>query len=112
MRDRDDTLRFLFLHGVIQEEIDQDSIHMRLRMMTNNLTPDKFHAPDTATAQLDFPGVTATNRLETSDMMLQWWAILQAAQRVEHLWYPIVSEHRNFVDVVEFAIASAFKACP
>lgn len=80
MRDGDGTLRFLFLHGVIQEEIDQDSIHMRLRIITNNLTPDEFHAPDTATTQLYFPGMTATNRLQTFDMMVQGRAILQAAQ--------------------------------
>lgn len=31
---------------------------------------------------------------------------------MEHLWYSIVCEHCDFVDVVEFAIAFALEACP
>ena len=81
-------------------------------MMANDLPPDQLYTPYTATTQLYLPGMTATKLLEFSNMVSQGWAILQTTQRVKHLRYPIVREHRDLVNVVELAVAFAIKACP
>lgn len=104
--------RLQFLHGIVEEEINQDSIEMRLRMLALNLPPQKLDAPDAASAQLDLPRVTALNGLPLPDVRLQRRTVLQTAEGVEHLRDPVVRKHGDAIDVVERAIVFAFEAGP
>ena len=103
---------FYFLHRIIQKEINQDGIKPRLRMLPPNLPPQKLHAPDAAASQLDLPRVTALNRLLPPDVRLQQRAVLEAAERVEHLRDPVVGEYGDVINVVEAAEAPALEAGP
>jgi len=40
--------RLPFLHGVVQEEVDQDRIYSRLGLLAQDLLPDQLNRPDTA----------------------------------------------------------------
>ena len=104
--------RLQFLHSIVEEEINQDSIEVRLRVLTPNLPPQKLDAPDAASAQLDLPRVAALDDLLPADVRLQRGTVLQAAERVEHLRDPVVGEHGDPVDVVEAAEAVALEAGP
>lgn len=106
------TLRLHFLHGIIEEEIDEDSIELRPRVLPLNLPPQQLHAPDAAPPQLDLPRVTAVDGLPLPDVRLQRRTVLEAAERVEHLRDPVVGEHGDLVDVVEAAGALAVEAGP
>lgn len=103
---------FHFLHGIVQKEINKDSIKPRLRMLPLNLSPQKLNAPDAAPSQLDLPRVTAVNRFLLPDVRFQWGAVLEAAKGVEHLRDPVVCEHSNLIDVVEVAITLTLEAGP
>ena len=81
-------------------------------MLPLNLPPEKLNAPDAASAQLDLPRVTAVNRFLLPDVRLQRRAVLEAAERVEHLGDPVVCEHGDLVNVVEVAEALALEAGP
>lgn len=105
-------LRLHFLHGIIEEEIDEDGIEVRPRVLPLNLPPQQLHAPDAAPPQLDLPRVAAVDGLPPPDVGLQRRAVLQAAERVEHLRDPVVGEHGDLVDVVEVAGALAVEAGP
>ena len=35
-----------FLHGVVQEEVEQDRVHLRLRVLALDLAADLLDAPD------------------------------------------------------------------
>ena len=105
-------VRLQFLHGIVEEKIDQDSIEVRLRMLTLNLPPKKLDAPDAASSQLDLPRMTAVNGFLLPDMRFERWTVLEAAERVEHLRDPVVCEHGDLIDVVEIAEAFAFEAGP
>lgn len=85
---------------------------MCLGMTANNLPSNKLHAPDAATAQLYLPGMTAINQLPLTNMVIKRRTVLQASQRIQHLWYSIVGEHGEFVDIVKLSIALALEACP
>ena len=104
--------RLQFFHGIVEEKIDQDSIEVRLRVLTLNLPPKKLDAPDAASSQLDLPRVTAINGFLLPDVRLERRTVLEAAERVEHLRDPIVCEHGDLIDVVEVAKAFAFEAGP
>ena len=116
-------------HGVVQEEVNQDRIDSRFGMLTQDLTTDQLHRPNAAATELYFPRVTALNRHPLPDVAVQRWAVLQTAEGIEHLWYPIVwllsakircrqclwgctSEHRDAIDIMESAIACAFETSP
>ena len=105
-------LRLHFLHGIVEEEIDEDSIEVRPRVLALNLPPQQLDAPDAAPAQLDLPRVTAVDALPLPDVRLQRRTVLEAAERVEHLRDPVVGEHGDLVDVVEVAGALAVEAGP
>lgn len=62
--------RLRFLHRIVEEEIDQDSIEVRVRVLTPNLPPEKLDAPDAASTQLDLPRVTALNGFLSPDVRL------------------------------------------
>ena len=101
-----------FLHRIVEEEINQDSIELRLRVLTPNLPPQQLDAPDAAPPQLDLPRVPALNHLFLADVGLQRRTVLQAAERVEDLRDAVVGEHGDLVDVVEGAEAGALEAGP
>ena len=101
-----------FLHSIVQEEINKDSIKLRLRMLPLDLPPQKLNAPDAAPSQLDLPRVTAVNRFLLPDVGFQRRAVLKAAEGVEHLRDPVVCEHGDLINVVEVAEALALEAGP
>ena len=103
---------FQFLHSIVQKKINKDSIKLCLRMLPPNLPPQKLNAPDAAPSQLNLPRVTAVNHLLLPDVRVQRGAVLEAAEGVEHLWDPVVCEHRDLIDVVEVAKALTFEAGP
>lgn len=72
--------RLQFLHGIVEEEVDQDSIEVRLRVLTLDLPPQDLDAPDAASTQLDLPRVTALNGFLLPDVRLQRWTVLEAAE--------------------------------
>ena len=94
-----------FLHSIVEEEINQDSIEVRLRVLTPNLPPQKLDAPDAAAAQLDFPPMPALDDLPLPDVGFQRRTVLEAAERVEYLRDAVVGEHCDLIDVVEVAKA-------
>ena len=106
------SVRFHALHGIVEEEIDQDGIEGRLRVLAPDFAPQKFDAPDTAPPQLDLPPMTAPDGFPVPDVGLEGRAVLEAAEGVEHLGDPIVGEHCDLIDVVEEADALAFEAGP
>ena len=103
---------FYFLHSIVQKEINKNGIKLRLRMLPPNLPPQKLNAPDAAPPQLDLPRVTARNRPLLPDVRFQRRAVLEAAERAEHLRDPVVREHGDVIDVVEAAEALALEAGP
>ena len=105
-------LRLHFLHSIIKEEINQDSINLRLRMLTANLPPQQLDAPHAAPAQLDLPRMPARNHFLLADVRFQRRAVLEAAERVEDLGDAVVGEHGYLVDVVEVAEGGALEAGP
>ena len=72
--------RLQLLDGIVEEVVDQDSVEMRLRVLTLDLPPYKFDAPDAASPQLDLPRVTALNDLLLPDVRLQRWTVVKAAE--------------------------------
>ena len=100
------------LHSIVEEEIDQNSIEVRLRVLTPNLAPQKLDAPDAASPQLDLPRMTALNCFHSPNVRLQWWAVLETAEGMEHLRDPVVREHGDLIDVMEAAEAVALEAGP
>ena len=107
-----DALCLYFLHRIVEEEINQDSIELRLRVLPPNLPPQKLDAPDAAAAQLDLPRVPALNHFFLPDVGLQRRTVQEAAERVEDLRDPVVGEHGDLIDVVEGAEAGALEAGP
>ena len=106
------TFRLHLLDGIVEEEIDQDGVEVRRRVLAHNFPPQQLDAPNTAPTQLNLPWMAAVNGLLLPDVRLQRWTVLEAAERVEHLRDAIVCEHGNLVDVVEGAVAFAFEASP
>ena len=49
------TLFFLFLDGIIKEEVYQNRIDLCIGVYAKNLSANEFHAPDAAASQLDLP---------------------------------------------------------
>lgn len=62
--------RLHFLHGIVEEEIDQDGVEVRFRVLVLNLPPYKLDAPDAASTQLDLPRMTALNGFLLPDVRL------------------------------------------
>lgn len=112
MGDAVTALRLHFLHRIVEEEINENSIKVRPGVQPLNLPPQELHAPDAAPPQLDLPRVTALDAPPLPDVRLQRRAVLQAAERVEHLRDAVVGEHGDVVDVVEAAGAVAVEAGP
>ena len=40
--------RFFLLHGIVQEEVNQDCVYVCFGMLAHNLAPQHFDAPDAA----------------------------------------------------------------
>ena len=104
--------RLDFFHRIIEEEINENSIELRLRMLTFNLPPQLLNAPDAASSQLDLPRVSPINDFLLPDVRLQRRTVLEAAEGVEYLGDPIICKHGDLIDVVEVAEALAFEAGP
>lgn len=70
MRNLFQPLRFHLLHRVVQDEVDQDGIDYHARVPPEDLASDELDAPDAASAQLDFPWVSALNGSELADVVV------------------------------------------
>ena len=69
-----------FFHGIVEKKVDQDSIEVRLRVLTLDLPPKKLDAPDAASSQLDLPRMTAVNCFLLPDVRLERRTVLKAAE--------------------------------
>lgn len=79
-----------FFHGVIEKVVDKNRIQTSFRVLALNLPFKELDAPYAAAAQLYLPWMTIWYQFQSSDMGLQWWAVLEASERVEHLRYAVV----------------------
>ena len=96
MRDQAISLRLSVLDRIIQEKVNQDGVDASLGLLAQDLSSDQLHSPDAAASQLDLPRMPALDGFPLPDMAVQRWAVLQNAQRVQHLrdpviWFPIFS---------------------
>lgn len=85
MRNRFRPLCLQLLHRVVQEEVDQDSIDRHAGVPAQDLTADELDAPDATAAQLDFPRMSALDRPQLPDVVVEGRAVVDAAEGVEHL---------------------------
>lgn len=116
-------------HLVVEEEVNQDGVDMCFRMLSPDLSLYQFYTPYTTsyaglathslslqtsslTTQLHLPFPTAFETLPVLYRSCHGWATVQRTQRNENLWYSIVGEDGDFVDVVEFTIGLSVKTSP
>jgi len=73
--DRWYTVGFFLLHGVIQEEVDQDCINIGFGMVLLDLLSDQLNTPDATAPELDFPCPSTFEQLQLSDRTFQRWTV-------------------------------------
>lgn len=101
------------LDGIIEEEINQNRIHPRPWIFSQYLLPYQLHTPDTARPELDLPVATRGDVTFELHGGFEGWAVLDAAELVEHLRDAVVGKHGYLVNVVKFAVgALALEASP
>lgn len=100
------------LHGIIQEEVYQYRIHLRLRMLPLDMPSNQLHAPDATAPQLHLPATPASDLPQAADLDFQWRTVPQTAQRVQHLWDSVIGKHGDDIYIVETAEGLALEAGP
>jgi hypothetical protein len=81
-------------------------------MLPQNLSPYQFDAPDATSPKLNLTVLTAGYLLLAADATMQRRTVLQASERVQHLWNAIIGEHGDFVNVRKSTIAFTIEAGP
>jgi hypothetical protein len=69
----DISLSLQFLHGIVQEEVDQDCISLGARMLPQDFSSYGFDSPDTTSPNLAFPRATFGQSFLRTDVGFQWW---------------------------------------
>jgi len=100
------------LHRVVQKEIDQNSVNLRIWVNSQNLSSDQLHAPDATSSHLNLPCMSTFNLLLLPYRMIQQRTIPQAPQGVQNLWNTIIRKHSDLINIVELAKSFAFKGSP
>lgn len=109
------------LHLVVEEEVDQDGVDVRFRMLPPDFPLDQLYTPYTTsclmsayyslslqsmklTTQLHLPFSSTFEILSVLYRSCHRGTAVQRTQRYEDLGYSIVGENGDLVDVVKFAI--------
>lgn len=106
------TRPFSLFQSVIEKEIDEDRIDLRLRMLPQDLSPNQLDTPDAAASKLDFTVLTRGDLLLVTDATIEWRTVQQTSERIEHLRNAIVGKHGDLVDVMKTTITFAIEAGP
>lgn len=101
-----------FFQCVVQEEVYQNCIYLSLGMLPQNLPPDQFNTPDATSPELNLAIFTASDLPLAADATIQRWTVLQASERVQHLWNTIVGKHGDFVDIIKATVTFTIEAGP
>ena len=64
MRDRLQPAYLPLFHRIVEEEVDENSIDVSVRMLLHNLVSDQLDTPYAASAELDLPRMAAFDRSE------------------------------------------------
>lgn len=59
-------------------------------MLTLDLSPNKFHAPDAASSELKLPGMAALDLFALTNVRLEWGAVVDARKCVQDLGNTVV----------------------
>jgi hypothetical protein len=90
MRDKINFIALLLLCQIVQKEIDQNGIDLRIRFELQNLAPQQLDGPDTASAYLHLPGMSGFDELEAAQRRFKGRAVPEHAEGVQHLGDAIV----------------------
>jgi hypothetical protein len=90
MRDKIHLITLLLLCQIIQKEVDQNSVDLRVRFELQNLAPQQLDGPDTATTYLHLPRMSRLDELEAAQRGFERRAVPEYAEGVQHLGDAVV----------------------